>query len=57
MRIRVAPSRKFDVPANVLDCRKIKDEMGWCEAIGIDKGIRQTYDWFRDTMIKERLET
>ena len=50
VRIRLAPLRGFDVPANVLDCGKIKNETGWSETVTIDSGIRQTWEWFRSRM-------
>ena len=48
VKIRVVPPRGFDVPANILDCTKIKNETGWGEIVTIDNGIRRTWDWLRE---------
>jgi UDP-glucose 4-epimerase len=37
------PARKFDVPANVLDCSKLKSISGWQPQILLENGIRQTW--------------
>lgn len=50
MKIRVVRSRGFDVTANVLDCAKIKCEIGWNQTVPIDKGIKQTWEWLMATM-------
>lgn len=45
VKVRVAAQRGYDVPANVLDCGKIKSETGWSETVAMDMGIRQTWEW------------
>jgi UDP-glucose 4-epimerase len=43
---RVLPVRMFDVPSNVLDCTKIREETGWAPLVSFDSGIKKTWDWF-----------
>lgn len=40
------PSRRFDVPANVLDCQKLRKMTGWKTSVSFDVGIRDAWDWF-----------
>lgn len=39
------PSRKFDVPRVVLDSTRARREFDWWPKIGLQDGIRQTWDW------------
>jgi UDP-glucose 4-epimerase len=38
--------RGFDVPANVLDIRLARAELGWHPATGFEEGLRRTLSWF-----------
>jgi UDP-glucose 4-epimerase len=46
LKVRVVGTRGFDVPSNVLDCTKMKQEMGWEPLVPFEEGIRKTWDWF-----------
>jgi len=39
IRIKVLPSRRFDVGENVLDSTKLRERSGWVPLIGIQEGI------------------
>jgi UDP-glucose 4-epimerase len=43
VRLQVSPSRKFDVPENVLDSRKLAGESGWRPQIGFRDGIEKAW--------------
>ena len=43
MQTRFLPSRHFDVPANVLDSRKLAALSGWRPAIALNVGIERTW--------------
>jgi UDP-glucose 4-epimerase len=42
---RYVPGRSFDVPANVLDIRLARAELGWQPATAFDEGLRRTLRW------------
>jgi UDP-glucose 4-epimerase len=37
--VRNVPSRSFDVPVNVLDSSRLKNELGWEPHFGLDEGV------------------
>jgi UDP-glucose 4-epimerase len=43
------PSRAVDVPVNVLDISRIRDEIGWTPEIEWLDGLRRTMNWMRDS--------
>ena len=45
--IEMKSSRKFDVPTNVLNIEKAKNELGWEPSIGIEEGIELTNKWIK----------
>lgn len=45
------PERVFDVKANVLDVKKIKEETNWSTRISFIDGIRLTRDWLRNHIL------
>ena len=47
-KIRILPSRKFDVSVNVLDSKKLMDETGWRISVTFEDAIKKTWDWFYD---------
>jgi len=46
VHLKVLPSRKFDVPANVLDSSKLQNETGWVPNISLLQGLEQTWRYF-----------
>lgn len=44
--VRTEPLRLFDVPANVLDCDKLRNETGWRPMVAFEEGIKRTWEWF-----------
>lgn len=46
VKIKVLPPRPFDVPANVLDCTKLRTETGWQPSLSFEQGLAQTWRWY-----------
>jgi UDP-glucose 4-epimerase len=46
VRINVLPSRPFDVPANVLNCTKLRTETGWQPRLTFAQALAQTWAWY-----------
>lgn len=44
--VQVLPERPFDVPLNVLDCRKLTAHTGWRPAMGFGDALTQTWQWY-----------
>jgi len=44
--IRVVPPRPFDVPANVLDCTKLRTETGWQPRLTFAQALTRTWTWY-----------
>lgn len=44
--INVLPPRPFDVPANVLDCTKLRTETGWRPRLTFAQALAQTWAWY-----------
>jgi UDP-glucose 4-epimerase len=45
--LKIMPARRFDVPANVLDCSKLNLESGWKPIIPFNEGIERAWCWYR----------
>lgn len=41
------PPRSFDVPVNILDSTRLRDETGWRPTIDFEEGIRRTIEWLK----------
>jgi len=41
------PLRKGELRASALDSSRIRDELGWEPAVGLDEGLAQTFAWYR----------
>lgn len=48
--------RGFDVPANVLDSSRLRNETGWEPQVDLASGIARSVDWVRSTLANEALE-
>jgi UDP-glucose 4-epimerase len=44
-RVKIMPSRQFDVPVNVLDSTKLTNETDWQALVSFEDGIRKTWNW------------
>lgn len=47
VKVNYAKSRKFDVPANILDSSCLMRETGWEPQVDLASGIRRVYDYFK----------
>jgi UDP-glucose 4-epimerase len=45
--VEYTPARRFDVPANVLDCSLARRTLGWQPHTPLAEGLRRTYEWMR----------
>ncbi|MGZ8463567.1 MAG: NAD-dependent epimerase/dehydratase family protein [Candidatus Deferrimicrobiaceae bacterium] len=46
-KVESTAGRMVDVPANVLDIGKSRERFDWNPVVGLDEGIRRTWDWIR----------
>jgi len=46
-KVEYKTSRKFDVPINILDSTRFRDETGWEPKTDLTEGIRYVCDWLR----------
>jgi UDP-glucose 4-epimerase len=44
LEVRMLPPRPFDVPVNVLDCRRAQGKLGWRAEVGFREGLRWTWE-------------
>ena len=47
VRVEHLPERAFDVKANVLDSKKLKEHTGWIPEINFDNGLSRTFEWLK----------
>jgi UDP-glucose 4-epimerase len=47
IKLNTLPLRKFDVPINVLDSSKLRNNTNWKDTISFFEGIKRTWDWFK----------
>lgn len=45
--VRHLPPRSFDVPVNILDSNKLRQETGWQPMVDFEEGIRRTIEWLK----------
>ena len=45
--INQLPNQKGDVPNTYADISKGKEELGWEPKVGIDEGLKRTYDFMK----------
>lgn len=50
LRIGALPARANDVPLVVADVEKARRELGWEAKIGLQAGLRQTYEWWTNQL-------
>lgn len=48
LRVKVLPSRQYDVPANVLDSSKLQKQTGWFPNMSLMTGLEQTWKFFKE---------
>ena len=41
------PPRGFDVPVNILDSTRLRQETGWVPTVDFEEGIRRTIEWLK----------
>ncbi len=47
LKNRFLPGRAIDVKSVILDCSRIKTELGWQPVVGMSEGIRRTWQWMQ----------
>jgi UDP-glucose 4-epimerase len=50
IKTMVLPTRPFDVPANILDCEKLRTVSGWMPQLDINQGLAQTWAWHAERL-------
>ena len=53
--VEYVPGRALDVPANVLDVARVRDELGWSPRTELAEGIDRTWEWVR-TLTEHNVE-
>ena len=53
--VEYVPGRALDVPANVLDVARAREELGWSPTTDLAEGIERTWHWIR-TLTEEDVE-
>ncbi|MCK4814566.1 NAD-dependent epimerase/dehydratase family protein [bacterium] len=48
MRVKVLPSRLYDVPANILDSSKLQQETGWFPTVSIMQGLERSWTYYEE---------
>lgn len=43
--LQFRPARRVDVQSVVLDISKLGNRTGWCPTVGLEEGIRRTWEW------------
>ena len=51
VKVRYTPGRAFDVPAAVLDTRRIQEQIGWQPQVKLNDGLHRMWEW-----LQERIE-
>ena len=49
VEVRHTPGRTFDVPANVLDIGRAREELGWAPRTPLREGLLRTWEWLLRT--------
>lgn len=56
LQIGAIPAAATDTPLVVADVTRLTRELDWRPKIGLDEGLRQTMDWWRERLEKEKVE-
>jgi UDP-glucose 4-epimerase len=46
-KVKYLPARGFDVPVNILDSSRLRNETGWHATMDFEEGIRRTIQWLK----------
>jgi UDP-glucose 4-epimerase len=49
IEVQYTAGRNVDVPANVLDCSRAREHLGWRARTPFAEGLRRTYEWMRSS--------
>lgn len=49
IKLKILPERKYDVPANILDCQKLFLKTGWKPEITLKDGLKKVWDFMSIT--------
>jgi len=49
-QVQYRPARSIDVPVNVLDVRRAKEELGWEPVTPLEVGLRRTWEWLKSSV-------
>ena len=49
LAIAQLPGRAIDVPANVLDCTRAREHLGWGPRVPLEEGLARTWTWVQES--------
>lgn len=49
VEVQYSAARNVDVPANVLDCSRARQHLGWSARTPFAEGLRRTFEWMRSS--------
>ncbi|MBK5275240.1 MAG: GDP-mannose 4,6-dehydratase [Desulfuromonadales bacterium] len=52
--VSILPPRNFDVPVNILDSTKLKNETGWEPKVAFEEGIKKTWEWYFEAGLAQK---
>jgi UDP-glucose 4-epimerase len=47
LAVAFQPQRQVDVTRIVLDCSKIRSQLGWSPAVPLEEGLARTWQWLQ----------
>lgn len=54
VKLNIVPPRGFDVPVNILDNSKLKNDTGWAPAIPFEIGLERTWNWMAESFLDQQ---
>jgi UDP-glucose 4-epimerase len=54
IRVKFSPSRRFDVPVNILSIDRAREQLKWSPKVGLEEGIERTVAWLRTSVAEHR---